>query len=141
MKKQIAYVGLCLMLSAAMVNCAKKQVSQTSGSTQDQSTTTTTTTTTTATSSPSEAVDYNIYAGKYKMQSDQVGTITVTVENNRVYGQAEGQPKTEIKPEGKDSFDVPEFGAKVVFNRDSNQKVNGVTLFINGGEVSGDKIE
>lgn len=139
MKKQIIKAGICIMLAVATVNCAKKQVSQTSDAGQDQSQSTTTTTGTT--SSSTEAVDYNVYAGKYKMQSDQVGIITVTVEDNRLYGQAEGQPKTEIKPEGKDSFNVPDFGARIVFNRDSSQKVNGVTLYINGGEVSGDKIE
>jgi len=138
MKKQIINLGLYMLLALIAVNCAKKTVSQASTSGQTESSTTSTSGT--AASSASD-VDYNIYAGKYKMQNDQVGTITITVENNRVYGQAEGQPKTEIKPEGKDSFDVPDFGAKVVFNRDSGQKVNGLTLYINGGEVSGDKIE
>jgi hypothetical protein len=144
MKKQVVNVGMCIMLALTTLNCAKKTTGM--ASTADQTSETTAASTSGSSSSSAtdasvEAVDLNSYAGKYQMQSDQVGVITVTVEDNKVYGQAEGQPKTEIKPEGRDSFNVPDFGAKVIFKRDSNQKVNGLTLYINGSEVSGDKIE
>ncbi|QHT68427.1 DUF3471 domain-containing protein [Rhodocytophaga rosea] len=139
MKKQIINVGICLVLAFTTLHCAKKTTTS-QASTTDQSQTSTSAASS-STSASTEAADLNVYAGKYKMQSDQVGMITITVENNKIYGEAEGQPKTEIKPEGRDSFNVPDFNAKVIFSRDSNQKVSGLTLYINGGEVSGDKVE
>jgi hypothetical protein len=135
------------MLALTTLNCAKKttgmastadQSSETTAATADQSSETTASSSSDASV---EAVDLNSYAGKYQMQSDQIGVITVTVEGNKVYGEAEGQPRTEIKPEGRDSFNVPDVGAKVIFTRNSDQKVSGLTLYINGGEVSGSKIE
>lgn len=138
MKKQITHLCMLVLLAAFTGNCAKKQVSQSSMSTDSQTQQTQTNTTATATE-PASA--YMVYAGKYKMQSNDIDFITIMVEGNRVFGQAPGQPKTEIKPDGKDTFNVPDFNAKIIFTRDSNQKVNGLTLYINGAEVSGSKVE
>jgi hypothetical protein len=138
MKKQIIHAALCVLVAFATVNCAKKTTGM--ASTTDQSQTSASSASSSADASV-ETMDLNVYAGKYKMQSDQVGVISIIVEDNKIYGEAEGQPRTEIKPEGRDSFNVPDYGAKVIFSRDSNQKISGMTLYINGGEVSGDKIE
>lgn len=138
MKKQMINVALCLMVAFTTVHCAKKTTGMASTTAQSQ---TSSTSASSASDASTETMDLNAYVGKYKMQSDQVGVITIVVENNKIYGEAEGQPRTEIKPEGRDSFNVPDYGAKVIFSRDSNQKISGMTLYINGGEVSGDKIE
>jgi hypothetical protein len=126
MRKYNIIVYILIYLAAFTLSCTKKQVSQ--STTDGQSTSST-------------AVDYNAYVGTYKMNQDNLDA-NVTFENNRLYGQVKGRPKTELKPDGKDTFSIPLIGgSKVVFRRDTNQKVNGLVLYYNGEEITADKVE
>lgn len=129
MKKYVISLCMLVFLTVFTMNCAKKQVSQSSADGQNQQT------------ASSTDLDYNAYVGKYKMTQDNLDA-TVAVENNRLYGQVKGRPRTELKPDGKDTFSIPLLGgSKVVFKRDANQKVNGLVLYYNGEEITADKIE
>ncbi len=129
MRKYIIKLCLLVFLAVFIMNCAKKQVSQSTADGQNQQTV------------GSTAIDFNAYVGKYKMTQNNLDA-DVTVENNRLYGQVKGRPKTELKPDGKDTFSVPTLGSsKVIFKRDANQKVSGLVLYYNGEEITADKIE
>ena len=120
---------MLVFLAVFTVNCAKKQVSQSTADGQNQQT------------AGNTSMDFNAYVGKYKMNENNLDA-DVTVENNRLYGQVKGRPKVELKPDGKDTFSVPTLGSsKVIFKRDANQKVNGLVLYYNGEEISAEKIQ
>lgn len=129
MKKYIIKLCMLLFLAVFTMNCAKKQVIQSSANGQNQQ------------AVGSTEIDYNAYVGKYKMNENNLDA-DVTLENNRLYGQVKGRPKTELKPDGKDTFSIPILGSsKVIFKRDANQKVSGLILYYNGEEISANKIE
>ncbi len=87
--------------------------------------------------------EYPAYVGRYKMQSDDLPYITILIEDNRLYGQADNQPKAEISYESRDhfTFQIPNASGTVIFNRDSGQQVTGMTVVVNGYEVKGAKIK
>lgn len=65
--------------------------------------------------------------------------IVVTTENNSIFGQATGQPKFELFAESPDNFFLKAVPAKVVFNKDSTGKIESLTLFQGGREITGKK--
>ena len=123
LKKQTLKLTLFSVLALGTVNCTKKQVSATTSSA-------------TVTSA-----DYQSYVGRYEFQIDEIKWAEVTLENNRLYGESDSNPKTELINEGKDSFKVEGLDAKVTFTRDSNQKVTGLVLLVQGNEINGKKVK
>jgi hypothetical protein len=79
------------------------------------------------------------YLGKYKL-NDQL-TITVTAVNDKLYAEATGQSKVELKPLSSNEFTVQEINAKVVFEKSSAGKVEKMRLHMNGSNNELPKIE
>ncbi len=125
MKKQVIHL-LIVLLAGTMMYCAKKQTASSATSGSD------------ANSAP----NLGAYVGKYKMNVDEVDAIEITMEDNQLYGTATGQPKRRIQYESKDTFTVPDLGSvKLTFTRNASQEVTGLTLFYEGQEFSGEKVE
>ncbi|RYG50938.1 MAG: DUF3471 domain-containing protein, partial [Chitinophagaceae bacterium] len=79
------------------------------------------------------------YVGKYKL-NDQL-TITITNENKRLYGEATGQSKVELKPLSASEFIVQEVNARVSFLKDATGKVEKMRLSMGGNDSELKKIE
>lgn len=80
------------------------------------------------------------YVGKYKLNLPDF-FMTITTEGNRIFAQATGQPVIEIFGEEKDLFFLKVTPAKIKFIRDASGTVTNVTLYQNGNELDGEKIE
>lgn len=77
------------------------------------------------------------YVGEYELAPTFV--ITVTTKDDKLFAQATGQPQFEVFPEAKDTFFLKVVVAKLVFGRDSSEKVVDVTLHQGGREMKGVK--
>ncbi len=77
------------------------------------------------------------YVGTYELAPGF--EIVVTKENNSLFGQATGQPRFELFAESPDNFFLKAVPAKVVFKKDSKGKIESLTLFQGGREISGKK--
>ena len=70
------------------------------------------------------------YVGEYELAPDF--TITVTVENDKMFGQATGQSKFELFAEKKDLFFLKVVEAKLEFIRDEKGVVTSLILYQGG---------
>jgi hypothetical protein len=123
MKNKIVIVLVSLLLASINFQCARRTAGTAAAATDEA------------------ATDLQQYVGTYRIDSDEISSATVTFEDGRLYGQADGQPKTELRPESGDTFNVANMGAKVEFIRDSQQQVNGVKILYQGYEFVGQKVE
>jgi CubicO group peptidase (beta-lactamase class C family) len=71
------------------------------------------------------------YAGQYEIQPGFI--LTITEENDKLYGQATSQPKFELKAISTTEFSVIGVDAKLTFHRDADNKIN--LLKLHQGEV------
>jgi CubicO group peptidase (beta-lactamase class C family) len=81
---------------------------------------------------------FSQYLGKYELAPEFI--ITVTTEGGKIYGQATGQERFEMFAEKKDAFFLKVVEAKITFTRDEKGVVKSMTLFQNGQEIPGNKI-
>lgn len=79
------------------------------------------------------------YIGKYELQPTFI--IDVTVEGNSIFAQATGQPKFEIFAETELRFFLKVVPAEIVFNKNKEAKVDGLTLNQRGRQMRAKKIE
>ena len=79
------------------------------------------------------------YVGKYELGPGALMEISAAA--NQIFAQLTGQPQFEIFAEKEDSFFLKVVEAQVVFNKDQNGNVIGLTLFQNGREIPAKKIE
>lgn len=80
------------------------------------------------------------YIGKYELQPNF--HIVITVEGNRIFAQATGQPKLELFATAENHFFLKEVAAKVDFNIDATTKsVTSMTLHQGGQQIEGKKIQ
>lgn len=70
------------------------------------------------------------YVGKYELMPEFI--LSVFIEGDKVYTQATGQNKVEIKPISKNEFQLVDVDAKLIFNSDENNEVTSLTLIQNG---------
>ncbi len=77
------------------------------------------------------------YAGEYELAPGF--TITVTVENDKIFGQATGQAKFEMFAEKENLFFLKVVEAKVEFIKDEQGVVQRLILYQNGQEIPGEK--
>ncbi len=91
--------------------------------------------------SDAKAKAYEAYVGTYKMEKASFQEVVITRENSQLYAQATEEKKVEIYPESNDKFAVPAFNASVLFNRDQAGTVTGITVFLEGNELPGKKIQ
>ena len=78
------------------------------------------------------------YVGSYELQPGF--EIQITVSNGRIFAQATGQGVNEIFAEKEDHFFLKVVPASLVFSKDSDGKVNQVTLHQGGRQMPGKKI-
>ena len=79
------------------------------------------------------------YIGKYELQPNFL--ITVTMKDDKIFGQATGQPQFEMFAENTTNFFLKVVQAKIVFNKNDEGKVSSLILYQNGQELEGNKIE
>ncbi len=72
------------------------------------------------------------YVGEYELQPGFI--ITITEENGKLFGQATGQQKLDLKAISSTEFSVVGVEAKISFHRDSDNNVN--LLKLNQGGIS-----
>ena len=70
------------------------------------------------------------YAGQYELQPGFI--LTITEENDKLYGQATGQPKFELKAISSTEFSVIGVDAKLTFHRDIDNDINLLKLHQGG---------
>ncbi len=81
----------------------------------------------------------NYYVGKYELQPGLV--MEVTTKENQIFAQLTGQPQFEIFAEKENTFFLKVVEAKLVFDKDAENKVTGLTLYQGGREIAAKKIE
>lgn len=79
------------------------------------------------------------YVGKYQLMPSFI--LTVTKEGNQLKTQATGQPAFDIFPKNETEFYLKVVEAQLKFNKNEAGDVDSITLFQNGQEVEGKRIE
>lgn len=77
------------------------------------------------------------YVGEYELAPGF--TITVTVENDKLFGQATGQDKFELFAEKENIFFLKVVDAKLEFVKDEKGMVQRLILYQNGQKIPGEK--
>ncbi|MGI8467729.1 MAG: serine hydrolase [Pyrinomonadaceae bacterium] len=88
------------------------------------------------------AVDAKIlenYVGQYQVAPNVV--ITFTVENGKLTGQLNGQPKFSLFPESETKFFSKDVNAQITFAKDASGKITGLTLRQGGSDIPANKIK
>ena len=81
----------------------------------------------------------NEYVGSYELQPGF--NMVFSVRDNKLYGAATGQGEAHLFAEEKDKFFLKVVVADIHFTRNGEGKVESLTLFQNGQEMLGKKIE
>ena len=81
---------------------------------------------------------YDAYIGQYETP---FGTLTISKEGDKLYGQPDGDSKEELVPDSETDFTVANVGVKVKFVKDDTGKVTHMTLDVQGQEVKAKKIK
>jgi D-alanyl-D-alanine carboxypeptidase len=71
---------------------------------------------------------YDRYVGEYELAPNFI--LTITKENNKLMGQATGQPKFELTPESEMKFSIVQVGAQIEFTVESGKATQ---LILNQG--------
>jgi CubicO group peptidase (beta-lactamase class C family) len=74
------------------------------------------------------------YAGKYEIQPGMVASITA--ENNELFAEAQGLPKTKMIPVTATKFAVKEAGAEVTFMADEQGRITKMMVYMQGQLVT-----
>jgi hypothetical protein len=70
------------------------------------------------------------YVGDYEFGADFI--LKFFIEEGKIYTQATGQERIEVLPVGEDEFKVSGIDARIKFNRDADNLIEGLTLYQNG---------
>ena len=79
------------------------------------------------------------YIGIYELMPSF--KITITKEGTQMKAQATGQPIADIYPKSHDEFYLKVVPAQIIFIKDENGEIESLTLFQNGQELNGKKME
>ena len=79
------------------------------------------------------------YIGIYELMPSF--KITITKEGTQMKAQATGQPIADIYPKSNDEFYLKVVPAQIIFIKDENGEIESLTLFQNGQELNGKKME
>jgi len=78
------------------------------------------------------------FTGRFELLN--VGVMTITTEDNKLYAQLSGQPKFEIFARAEDEFFWKVVDARLKFVKDEKGEINGAILFQNGQELKAKKL-
>ena len=81
----------------------------------------------------------NSYVGKYQLAPNFI--LTVSVEGDKIFTQATGQPKIEIFPESENVFYLKVVQAKIEFKKNDKGSIESLILHQNGRDMPANKIE
>ena len=79
------------------------------------------------------------FAGRFELLN--IGVITITPENNKLYAQLSGQPKFEIFAMSEDEFFWKVVDARIKFVKDDKGEISHTILFQNGQELKAKKLK
>lgn len=79
------------------------------------------------------------YVGQYQIALNVV--ITFTVENGKLTGQLNGQPKFSLFPESETRFFSKDVNAQITFAKDASGKITRLTLRQGGSDIPANKIK
>jgi CubicO group peptidase (beta-lactamase class C family) len=79
------------------------------------------------------------YTGIYELTPQF--SITIFVEDGKLFGQATGQQKAQLFPQKKDYFFLKIVDAQLEFTKDESGKINSLTLFQGGQQLKGKKVK
>jgi archaeosine-15-forming tRNA-guanine transglycosylase len=82
---------------------------------------------------------YDRYVARYQLTPAVV--ITITREDNRLYGQLTGQPRIEIFPEGERDYFLKVIDAQITFEQDAAARVTAAVLHQNLRDQRAPRIE
>ena len=78
------------------------------------------------------------YSGQYELSPDAVAVFTV--ENNKMFVEAPGLPKTNAIAISSNTFDVSIVQAKVTFVRDASGKIDHIKVLMGGQELNAKRL-
>jgi len=79
------------------------------------------------------------YVGQYQLAPNFI--LTITLEGDKIMGQATGQGKAELKPDSESQFTVSSVNARITFQKDANGTVTGLVLNQGGRKIEAKKIK
>ncbi|WP_303315222.1 serine hydrolase [Flavivirga abyssicola] len=79
------------------------------------------------------------YIGKFELKPGFI--ITITKEGSQLKGHATGQSTVDLFPKSENVFYLKVVNAQLTFNKNSEGKVDSITLLQNGKEMRGKRIE
>jgi hypothetical protein len=82
---------------------------------------------------------FDAYVGKYEINPSLI--ITISREENRLVGEATGQPKVEFSAESETRFFVGEIGIEITFVKDEKGAVTHLVLRQGGRDTNARKIQ
>ena len=86
-------------------------------------------------------INLSDFAGKYRIKNAPIEFILLSVQNGKLIGEVEGQETVELIPlQEKDTFNVANYGAVVLFIRDETNRVKNCKLTIQGNTLEGELI-
>ena len=80
-----------------------------------------------------------VYTGRFEMLN--VGVLTITTNDKKLYAQISGQPKFEIFPLAEDEFFWKVVDARLKFLKDEKGEMSQAILFQNGQELKAKKLK
>ncbi|MGA2550478.1 MAG: serine hydrolase [Burkholderiaceae bacterium] len=85
-----------------------------------------------------EGIDLSELTGEYRLRPGVV--LSVSALKGRLFARVTGQPAIELSNEGRDQFFAGEVNAVLLFNRDRDAHVTGLTLLQNGRPADAPKV-
>lgn len=131
MRKHFLHLSLLFScLTAFQLGCAPQPATGSEASTTGSS------------EEASVSAPYQDYVGRYRVENADFEYATVTIEDGRLYGQAEGQERSELVPETThDQFNVPALNVKVTFVRNAQDQVTGLNIITDEGTLTGQRVQ
>ena len=83
--------------------------------------------------------DLQRFAGRYELAN--IGVLTITTENDKIYAQLGGQQKLEIFAMAEDEFFLKAVEVKIKFIKDEKGAINQLIVTQNGQEMKGKKLK
>jgi CubicO group peptidase (beta-lactamase class C family) len=79
------------------------------------------------------------YVGQYQLAPNFI--LSITLEGDKLFAQATGQPKAQIFPEGDREFFYKVVDAQITFETDSAGRATGLTLHQNGANTPAKRVQ
>jgi hypothetical protein len=135
LRKTALYLLVLALMAGILLNCSKKQIASAADTNSND-----TEQVVESKESITSASDLQKYTGRYDFESDDINWTEITLENDKLYGQSDARPKTELIKESGDTFKVQGMNATVTFTR-NGQQIKGIVISYDGNEYRGQKVK